>query len=189
KQMDRAISKNDIFAFENYRDDAIHSYTKSRIKAGLTDDINTQIEQLNQIPVDDFYLSFRGEDRFNNSTPEARERFKQESIKEFKDKAYNTIEAYNIVDDAYNGNNEDLRDELAYNVASAKNIDVREYSINQSLSDLTNGYISNLNLRGETDSNLSDIESNLKEQLKDEELSKEDKVNIQSELDNINKIK
>lgn len=158
---ENALQAGDIFEFNNARDDQIHNYVSSRIKAGLSEDLDDTVSSMKSMSSDEFYTEFRGEEASNKLTDREKVKFQQESIKEFEDKVANTKEATRIADDVYKGDNPDLREELIHSIAAAKNLDTREKSMNQALSDLSNGFISNQNIRLADDPQVeSDLISN-----------------------------
>lgn len=178
KSMDIALQNNDVFNFNNFRDDKIHAYISSRLKAGLSSDLDTTVEQLQRTSPEDLYLEFRGQEALDIATDQELADFKQSTIKEFKDKIEATKEAYDIVDNAYTGDNDEIRDYFAHSIATAKYLDIREESINTALSDLSNGAINNLNIRGTDIHNLNQEIDRLNELKNTEELSDQDKIDI-----------
>lgn len=157
-EKEKALSANDIFNFQNAKDDQIHAYTSARIKSGMYEDVLDTIDSMKKLSPDEFYSQFKGEKATNDATTPEKTRFQQESIKEFEDKSANTKSAYDIVSNVYKGNNDDLREELIHSIAASKNLDVREKAINQSLADLSDGLISNYSLRS-SDSQSPELDS------------------------------
>jgi hypothetical protein len=151
KDKEKALSIGDIFNFQNAKDDQIHSYISSRIKAGMFQDVLDNIDNMKKQSSEEFYTQFKGQEASDNATDIEKTRYQQDTIREFEQKAKNTNEAIKIGDSVYKGDNEDLREELVHSIAASKNLDVRENLINQSLADLSGGYISNLGLRNDTD--------------------------------------
>lgn len=141
KDKEKALKVNDIFSFENAKDDQIHAYVSARVKAGLYEDMKDDINKMNQLSTDEFYASFRGSDAVNKVSDEEKVKFKQETVSEFLQKAENTKKAFEIVNDVYQGGNEDLREEMIHSVAASKNLDIREKAINKTLGKLSNGVI------------------------------------------------
>jgi hypothetical protein len=141
KEKEKALNTGDIFNFENAKDDQIHAYASARIKAGLFEDMKDDINKMSQLSDDEFYASFRGTDAVNKATDEEKSKFKQETVSEFLQKAENTKKAFEIVNDVYQGGNEDLREELIHSVAASKNLDLREKAINKTLGKLSSGVI------------------------------------------------
>lgn len=178
KSMDIALQNNDVFNFNNFRDDKIHAYISSRLKAGLSSDLDTTIEQLQRTSPEDLYLEFRGQEALDIATEQELANFKQSTIKEFQDKIEATKEAYDIVDNAYTGDNDEIRDYFAHSIATAKYLDIREESINTALSDLSNGSINNLNIRGTDIHSLNQEIDRLNSLKESEELSDQDKIDI-----------
>lgn len=188
KSMNIALQNNDVFNFNNFRDDKIHSYITSRLKAGLSSDIDTTIDQLERISPEDLYLELRGQEELDKASEEDIRDFKRSTIQEFKNKADATKEAYNIVDNAYNGDNEEIKDYFAHSIATAKYLDIREEAINQSLSDLSNGAINNLNIRGSSSLTINQEIERLKELSKDPELTDSEKSDINDLIQSYNNI-
>lgn len=141
KDKERAINAGDIFNFENAKDDQIHAYVSSRIKAGLYEDMTSDVENMRKMSDEEFFKTFRG-DQANEQTSEVdKANFKQDTIAEFIEKAKNTKEAYEIADEVYQGGNEDFREELVHSIAASKNLDSREKAVNRKLGKLSNGSI------------------------------------------------
>lgn len=182
KVMDIALDNEDIFAYENVKDDMLHSYITSRIEAGLSDDLDTTASQLREIPTDDFYISFKGEEASKNVSEREKLDFKNRSIQSFERRVDNIREATNTIDSIYRGDNSDLREELIYNIASAKNIDIRENSINEGLSKLTGGFINNTSLRSMDALTIDDNIVQLTEDLEEEGILDEDKAVISEDI-------
>lgn len=141
KKADDSWSNNDLFEFNNAKDDQIHAYVSSRVKAGLYDDLVETVDKMKQMTPEEFYIEFKGEEANNNTTDIQRILYKKSTIDEFQKKAENTREAFEITDRIYKGNNEDLREELIHSIAATKNMDVRETSINNRLKEITKNTI------------------------------------------------
>ena len=185
-RMDISLRAKDIFNYNNLKDDLVHSYITSRIKAGLSSDIDTTIDQLQSMSSEDLYTELKGTDSLEKASQEDMETFKDNVIDEFQKKAEATKKAYQVVDNAYQGDNEDIRDYFAHSIAKAEYADIREKAINQSLSDLTNGAITNINLRGTPTTTISNEIANIKESLKQEDIHPETKAQLNSILDAYN---
>lgn len=143
----KALEDGDIFEFQNAKDDQIHNYVSSRIKNNLYDDLLSEVDKMKQLSPDEFYTNFKGEEASNNATDIEKLKFQLDTSQQFLEKANNTREAIKISDNVYRGDNPDLREELTHAIATSKNLDTREKLMNQSLSDLSSGLISNYSLR------------------------------------------
>lgn len=162
KDQDAALRNNDIFNFQNAKDDQIHSYVSSRVKNNLYDDLLDEVDKMKKLSPDEFYTNFKGEEAANKANNREKTIFQSNTISQFLEKAQNTRDAIKISDDVYRGDNEDLRDHLTHSIAASKNLDLRERLINQSIADLSDGMLSNLNLRTSKES-VGDIMDKLKE--------------------------
>lgn len=183
-EQDEALKVGNIFDFQNAKDDQIHSYVSSRIKNNLFDDLLSEVDKMKQLSPEEFYTNFKGEEANDTATTPEKIRFQQETVQQFLDKANNTKEAIKIADNVYRGDNDDLREELVHSIAASKNLDIREKQMNQSLADLSDGMISNYTLRGNNDSFLKGTIDHIKEQLKDPDITDEDKSMLTKQLSN-----
>src|SRR5690606_1345642 len=163
-----------------------HAWIDSRMQAGLSSDLDTQVEDLKKIDTEDFYVSFRGEEQADKASTQDKVLFKQRMIQNLESQIDNTREAYNIVDNNYQGTNEDLRQELIYNVASAKNLDIREQNINRAVSDLTSGAINDLFLRRSDERyTVNNYLNQLEKRIAAEETTEEEKLEIKQNIDKL----
>lgn len=185
---DKAIANNDIFEFNNAKDDQIHSYVSSRIKAGLYSEIEDTIDDMRKLKPEEFYTQFRGDEADNQTSEEDKVKFQQDTIKEFATKAENTNQAFKIVENSYKGNDEDLKEELIHSIAASKNLDVREKDMNKQIADLSNGLISNVNLRSDNTISLGNRASALAEILKSDVLDEDQKAGLTEELKSLQSV-
>lgn len=184
KDQDAFLDAGDVFNYQNIKDDQLHSYISSRIEAGLNEDLDTLLEQLESTSPEDFYAAFRGEELEGDTAISDidKRNFKRDSIKSLKDRISNTREAYKLVDRNYQGSNLELREALIYSLATAKNLDAREESMNQDLTDLSRGYINNNNIRNTSNVPATHAIRILEESLKNEDLTEAEKTNIQNTI-------
>ncbi len=187
KDKEKALKDNDVFTFNNAKDDQIHSYVSARIKAGMYQDVLDTIDNMKKMSPEEFYTQFRGEEAANNTTSVDQTRFQQESIKEFTDKAENTNEAIKIADSIYRGDNEDLKEQLVHSIAASKNLDVRENAMNQSLADLSGGLISNMGLVSTSTDTIGERIKQSEALLKSKNISEEDKTALTNDIANYKK--
>lgn len=188
KSMDIALQNNDVFNFNNYRDDKIHSYISSRIKSGLSSDLEDTVEQLKRTDYNDLYVELRGQDAADKATSGEKRFFKNTTIDEFERKIKATTDAYNTVDEVYTGDNEEIRDYFAHSIATAKYLDIREKSINDQLGSLSNNLISNLNIRGTDTITINEEINRLNELVKSDQISNDEKSEINRLLTAYNNI-
>jgi hypothetical protein len=183
--LDNSLDINDVFNFHNAKDNKIHEYVASRIKSGLQEDLNDDINKMSEMSTDDFFTAFKGTETAQSTSDKDKNKFKEETILQFQDKIKNTKKAYDIVNSRTElEDNEDLKDELTNYVASSYNLDSRERLINNDLLEQSGGSITNLNSL-----NTTSVKENIEKYTEDlKTASGESKINLENALKQLNKV-
>lgn len=186
--MSVALQNEDIFNYNNFKDDKVHAYITSRLKSGLASDLDTTVEHLNRMSPDELYAEFRGQEEADQASDETKREFKSSAINEFKEKVKATTDAFNIVDQAYTGDNAEIREYFAHSIAGAKYTDIREKAMYSQLSDLSNGAINNLNIRGTDTSTVGAEIDRLNDLVNDPNIPAESKESIRSVIQSLDNV-
>lgn len=141
-QQELALEAGDVFNYRNLQDDQVHSFIMSRLKAGLGNDLNSVVEDIERLTPEELYTEFRGEEAAETTSEEDMRKFKMDHVQALKDRIKATKRAFNRVSNSpHVADNEDLQDFLTHTLASASYLDIREKQMNGTLQNLTGGVL------------------------------------------------
>lgn len=143
KDMDEAQNRGDMFSMKNAENDQLFSIIYDRHKLSKMDSLKEDVlDSIGNMPNEEFAETFG----YNNMTDEELSERKNKVIKSFQDKVDSTKESIKTAEGIVGSkslygetkflNNDDLKQALAYNIESVKNLDNRERTLSRELEEL-----------------------------------------------------
>jgi hypothetical protein len=132
---DYALENEDQFMYENAKDEGTFSYMHARKEAGMLDQVDSDIEELEKMPIEDFksYFGIREDSKYTEAN-------RSKEIASLKQKLNNIKESFDFVETHFSDVSDEAKIALAYNRANFQRLEDRKQSIGAEINELTGGH-------------------------------------------------
>ena len=127
KDMDQAILNNDVYQYKNLKNDLFKSYVQSRIDAGKYDVIEDELEDLKNLPQEEF------KDLFGFDITSETNKTINQYVDKLKEEAKSIKEVKKLVDDRFIGQSDAVKEHAFDYISNIQNRTKRLTEIQQTL--------------------------------------------------------